>query len=187
MSLHSAVTTSEEVTDFVVHKANGLKGLVDSGLATTLPPQYIQPLAERLESIKISTSASIPIIDVSNLDDPSVQDSIFEAASKWGFFQIVNHGIPSQVLAKVIDAAHGFYGQSSSLSVSDTVFYGTSFSPQAEQVLEWKDFLMFQDQVLDYVRSSEPVMKKLVEVLLKKIGVNEMNKERERCLMGLPR
>ncbi|CAN1122517.1 Feruloyl CoA ortho-hydroxylase F6H1-2, partial [Linum perenne] len=118
---------------------------------TTLPPQYIQPPEERLESLKITPSSSIPIIDVSKWDDPRVQDSIFEAATQLGFFTIINHDIPNQVLGKVIDAAHAFYSLPNDErrvywkgnSPSATVFYTTSFSPFAEKVLEWKDFLMF--------------------------------------------
>ncbi|CAN1173430.1 Structural maintenance of chromosomes protein 2-2 [Linum perenne] len=101
---------------------------------TTLPPQYIQPPEERLESLKITPSSSIPIIDVSNWDDPRVQDSIFEAATQLGFFQIINHGIPNQVLGKVIDAAHAFYSLPNDErrvywkgnSPSATVFYTTA-------------------------------------------------------------
>ncbi|CAN1145259.1 Feruloyl CoA ortho-hydroxylase F6H1-3 [Linum perenne] len=212
MMSHTTTPVSSQVIDFVIHKANGLKGLVDSGL-TTLPPQYIQPLEERLESLKITPSSSIPIIDVSNWDDPQVQDSIFQAATQLGFFQIINHGIPNQVLDKVIDSAHAFYSLPNDErrvywkgnSPSATVFYTTSFSPFAEKVLEWKDFLMFQyvsgdedasslwppvckDQVLDYMKRAEPVIKKLVELLLKKINVKDViDKERESCLMGSPR
>ncbi|CAN1256295.1 Structural maintenance of chromosomes protein 2-2, partial [Linum perenne] len=101
---------------------------------TTLPPQYIQPPEERLESLKITPSSSIPIIDVSNWDDPRVQDSIFEAATQLGFFQIISHGIPNQVLGKVIDAAHAFYSLPNDErrvywkgnSPSATVFYTTA-------------------------------------------------------------
>ncbi|PWA38449.1 oxoglutarate/iron-dependent dioxygenase [Artemisia annua] len=34
---------------------------------------------------------SIPVIDMSNFDDPNVANAICATASKWGFFQIVNH------------------------------------------------------------------------------------------------
>ncbi|CAI0542051.1 unnamed protein product [Linum tenue] len=43
-----------------------------------------------------------------------------------------------------------------------------------------------RDEVVDYMRRAEPVIKKLIEVLLKKINVKEM-KEKESCLMGSPR
>ncbi|CAI0542055.1 unnamed protein product, partial [Linum tenue] len=41
--------------------------------------------------------------------------------------------------------------------------------------------------VLDYVKSAEPVIKKLAEVLLKKLNVKDVNTEIQRCLSGSPR
>ena len=141
-------SSSSDVFDFVVHKGNGVTGLVDTGLET-VPEPYIQPLEERLDPTKFLPENSIPIIDVSNWDDPKVVDSICDAASKWGFFQIVNHGVPLEVLENVKNAAHSFFQLPSEErkkylkenSPSEAVCLGTSFSPQAEKVLEWKDLL----------------------------------------------
>ncbi|OMO62043.1 hypothetical protein COLO4_33255, partial [Corchorus olitorius] len=137
--------------DFVVNKRNGIKGLVDSGIET-VPDLYILPPEDRLEASKVVSNESIPVIDISNWDDPKVTDSICEAASKWGFFQIINHGVPLQVLNDVREAAHRFYGLPNEErnkywagnSPTDTVTLKTSFVPQAENVLEWKDYLSFR-------------------------------------------
>ncbi|KAJ9172313.1 hypothetical protein P3X46_015562 [Hevea brasiliensis] len=198
---------SSDVLDFVVHKANGLKVLVDTGLQS-LPRQYIQPPERRLHASQVITQESIPIIDVSNWDDPQHVESIFEAASKWGFFQIINHGIPQEILDHLQDAAHGFFGLPNEerkkfwkgKSPTDTVFLATSFTPLKEKVLEWKDYLSFRyipgdeksqalwpsvckDPVLDYMKRAEMVIKKLLELLLTKLNVREIDKEKEYALM----
>ncbi|KAJ9172308.1 hypothetical protein P3X46_015557 [Hevea brasiliensis] len=199
---------SSDVLDFVVHKANGLKGLVDTGLQS-LPRQYIQPPERRLHASQVISQESIPIIDVSNWDDPQLVESIFEAASKWGFFQIINHGIPQEILDHLQDAAHGFFGLPNEerkkfwkgKSPTDTAFLATSFTPLKEKVLEWKDYLSFRyipgdeksqtlwpsvckDPVLDYMKRVEMVIKKLLELLLTKLNVREIDKEKEYALMG---
>ena len=148
LTLSLPISSSSDVIDFVVHKGNGIKGLVDTGLET-VPEPYIQPLEERLDPTKFQPENSIPIIDVSNWDDPKVVNSICDAASKWGFFQIVNHGVPLEVLENLKNAAHSFFQLPSEErkkylkenSPSEAVCLGTSFSPQAEKVLEWKDLL----------------------------------------------
>ncbi|KDP34560.1 hypothetical protein JCGZ_11110 [Jatropha curcas] len=205
----TTASSSTNILDFVVHKANGLKGLVDTGLES-IPHQYIQPQDERLNTSQILISQeSIPIIDVSNWDDPQVAESISQAASKWGFFQIINHGIPLEIVDNLKDSGHGFFSLPNEErkkywkgnSSTDTVFLATSFSPLTEKVLEWKDYLSFhyipgdekspslwppicKDQVLDYMKRAELVIKRLLELLLKKLNVKEIDKEREYALMG---
>ncbi|GKE13315.1 feruloyl CoA ortho-hydroxylase 1 [Tanacetum coccineum] len=91
---------------------------------------------------------------MSNWDDPNVAKDICDATSKWGFFQIVNHGVPIHVLDDVKDAT-------------------------PEKTLEWKDYLSLffvsddeietlwpsacsRNQALEYIKSSELVFKKLL-------------------------
>ncbi|KAK9029390.1 hypothetical protein V6N11_026508 [Hibiscus sabdariffa] len=201
---------SEKIIDFVVNKRNGIKGLADTGIET-VPQLYILPPEERLEPSSISTHHSIPVIDVSNWDDPEVTESICEAAGKWGFFQIINHGVPLEVLDAVKEAAHRFFGLPNEErnkywagnSPTETVALKTSFAPQAEAVLEWKDYLSFRcspgdlesfplwppvcrDEVVKYLESAKPVIRKLLEILLKGLKVKEIDKAREYSLMATP-
>ncbi|MBA0680964.1 hypothetical protein Goari_012633, partial [Gossypium aridum] len=127
---------SSALVDFVINQGNGVKGLSEMGLKA-LPRQYIQPLEERMCMINIKAQESIPIIDMSNPDDPE------------GFFQIVNHDVPVEVLENVKDATYKFFGLAAEVknkyskehSLSNNVRFGTSFTPQAEKALEWKDYL----------------------------------------------
>ncbi|KAJ6964813.1 feruloyl CoA ortho-hydroxylase F6H1-3-like [Populus alba x Populus x berolinensis] len=201
---------SSDITDFVLNKGNGVKGLSDMGLES-LPKQYIQPLEERMCGTKIMSHESIPIIDMSKWDDPKVAEAICEAAEKWGFFQIINHGVPIEVLENVKEATHQFFRLPAEekrkylkeFSPSNNVRFGTSFSPEAEKALEWKDYLSLfyvsedeasamwpavcKDQVLEYMKRSEIVIRKLLDVLMKSLNVTEIDETKESLLMGSKR
>lgn len=150
----------EDLIDFLVNKGNGVKGLSQLNL-DRIPDQFIQPPQHRLNHIQVATEESIPIIDVSKWDDPKVSESICDAAAKLGFFQIINHGIPTHVVENVKTAAHGFFELPveerrkylKENSPTPTVTLKTSFSPLVEKVLEWKDYLFHlagtQNQIQD--------------------------------------
>ena len=81
------ISESLDITDFVVTKGNGVKALSEMGLKT-IPRQYIQPVEERISVNNIMTLESIPIIDMSNWDEPKVSESICDAEEKWVSFRL---------------------------------------------------------------------------------------------------
>ena len=96
-----------------------MKGLVDGGILT-IPQIFIHPLSPSLPSPlprKPNPSISIPIIDLSGIKeglDPRRKDlveRIRDASEKWGFFQVVNHGIPVSVLEGMLEGIKGFLEQ----------------------------------------------------------------------------
>ncbi|GAA0138267.1 oxidoreductase [Lithospermum erythrorhizon] len=130
------------------------------------------------------------LIHKGNGNDPKVAAEICKAAAEWGFFQIINHRIPLEVLESVKEAGHEFFALPvderkkyvKGNSPTSTVELKTSFSPLAEKVLEWKDYLFHvyvddeeetkhwpsvsRDQVLEYMKCVKPVVRKLMDFLL---------------------
>ncbi|KAM7522960.1 hypothetical protein LguiA_012862 [Lonicera macranthoides] len=203
---------STDLIDFVVKKGNGVTGLSQLNLKS-LPHQYIQPIEERFDPTQLQTNQEepVPVIDVSNWADPNVSESICDAASKWGFFQIVGHEVPEEVMEGVKGAAHRFFRLPveerrkylKGNLVNGTVELKTSFSPEKEKVLEWRDILshfykgeedgesqkywpsVSKDQVLEYIKWTKPLIKKLIEVLMKGLNVKDPIEEaKESLLMG---
>ncbi|KAM3303321.1 hypothetical protein P3S67_014351 [Capsicum chacoense] len=107
--------------DFVIKKANGLKDLVDTDLQT-IPNQCIQPKEQR--------------------PDKSQQISCF-------FFQIIDHGIPIEVLEDLKDAAHKFFELPAEEKVKyykenagpdeSVLLYWSAIGEKNERILEWRD------------------------------------------------
>ncbi|XP_024948024.1 bi-functional coumaroyl CoA and feruloyl CoA ortho-hydroxylase Diox4-like [Citrus sinensis] len=202
-------TESWDIVDFstVINKGHGVKGLSEMGLKS-LPKQFHQPLEERFSEKKILDQVSIPLIDMSNWESPEVAKSICDAAENWGFFQIVNHGVPLEVLERVKEATHRFFAlpaeekrkYSKENSPTNKVRLGSSFVPLVEKALEWKDFLSLfygseeetsafwppvcKDETLEYMKSSEVLIRRLMHVLVKGLNVKRIDEIREPMLLG---
>ncbi|GLT57814.1 hypothetical protein SLA2020_307610 [Shorea laevis] len=101
----------EEVNGFDESKI-GVKGLVDAGV-TSLPRFFIHP-PETLANLKPSPvrpdSQPIPTIDLS-APRATVVEQVAQASRQFGFFQIVNHGIPVELLDRTIGAIRAFHEQ----------------------------------------------------------------------------
>ncbi|KAH1120628.1 hypothetical protein J1N35_003788 [Gossypium stocksii] len=96
--------------NFAVRDGNGIKGIVDSGISK-VPQQYIQPPTERINK-KNASVCKIPPIDLSKLDGPEydeVANQIVRAAETLGFFQVINHGVPVELLESLKQTAHNFF------------------------------------------------------------------------------
>ncbi|XP_065855709.1 1-aminocyclopropane-1-carboxylate oxidase homolog 4-like [Euphorbia lathyris] len=106
-------TEMEEVKKFDETKM-GVKGLSDSGI-TSIPKFFIHPPESLLDlhPNPTQTPLSIPTIDLSaiNSDRAKIINQVKEAASNWGFFQIINHGISQSVLNSTLQSIRSFHDQ----------------------------------------------------------------------------
>ena len=118
--------TSNSLYDFVVREGNGVKGVSDLGLPE-VPDRYIQPPEERINKQE-SRTCDAPPIDLSKLnglEHEKVVDEIVRAAETLGFFQVVNHGVPLELLESLKHTAHKFF----SLPLEKKTLYRAGVSP----------------------------------------------------------
>ncbi|EOA27365.1 hypothetical protein CARUB_v10023479mg [Capsella rubella] len=94
----------------------GVKGIVDAKI-TQVPRIFHHPTQDILPDKNSSVSVSdleIPIIDFASVHvDTTSREAVVEqvrnAAQNWGFFQVVNHGVPLNVLEEMKDAVRRFH------------------------------------------------------------------------------
>ncbi|CAF2049003.1 unnamed protein product [Brassica napus] len=100
----------------------GVKGLVDSGI-TEVPAIFRAPKVV-LDNLKPppASQLTIPTVDLKggrvflkkqegSVTRRGVVVKIGDAAEKWGFFQVVNHGIPLDKMEKMREGIRGFHEQ----------------------------------------------------------------------------
>ena len=62
-------------------------------------------------------SRGIPVID---LQEPTATSQINDAAETFGFFQLINHGIPETAIGKVWSETHDFFSLPREAKLADT-------------------------------------------------------------------
>ncbi len=82
-------------------------------------PAFIQPIEHRPKLKPIEVGDEIPVLDLSNVilnsHNSTSQQLISEigsACQSWGFFQVVNHGVPAELRRKVEAVAKKFFAGS---------------------------------------------------------------------------
>ncbi|KAK9036990.1 hypothetical protein V6N11_021913 [Hibiscus sabdariffa] len=133
----------------------GVKHLSENGVRK-LPSKYVLPVSDRpnvheeLPNVAKS-SLKLPLIDFAELQGPNrsrVLQSLASACEDYGFFQVVNHGIPIESIRSMIDVSSRFFGlpyeeraKYMSSDMTSPVRYGTSLNQIKDSVFCWRDFL----------------------------------------------
>ncbi|ESQ36251.1 hypothetical protein EUTSA_v10009355mg [Eutrema salsugineum] len=134
----------------------GVKGLVDAGIAE-IPAIFRAPpvtLASPKPPSSISSQFTIPTIDLRGGTDSmitsrrSLVEKIGDAAERWGFFQVINHGIPMEVLEKMREGIREFHEQDPevrkrfySRDPSSKMVYSSNFDLFSSPAANWRDTL----------------------------------------------
>uniref|UniRef100_A0A3Q7FMA1 Non-haem dioxygenase N-terminal domain-containing protein n=1 Tax=Solanum lycopersicum TaxID=4081 RepID=A0A3Q7FMA1_SOLLC len=116
----------------------GVKGLVDSGIA---------------KGGKCETNFTFLVVDLQGIDEDPIKhkeivDKVRDASETWGFFQVVNHGIPTSVINKMLQGTRQFFEQDNKVKkqyytrdIGRKVFYNSNIDLYRPSVptASWKD------------------------------------------------
>ncbi|KAK6124137.1 hypothetical protein DH2020_042110 [Rehmannia glutinosa] len=116
----------------------------------TVPSRYIRlDHDDHHHRSDLSSLPEIPIIDMRNLFDPdsmvSELDKLHKACQEWGFFQVINHGVDSEVIEIMKLEIKEFFNlpieekNKFCQEAGDIEGYGQAFVVSEEQKLDWAD------------------------------------------------
>ncbi|GAV81514.1 2OG-FeII_Oxy domain-containing protein/DIOX_N domain-containing protein [Cephalotus follicularis] len=120
-------------------------------------PAFIQAIEHR-PKLKFIEAEAIPVINlsVSSLSDTKeVVSQIGNACKKWGFFQVINHGVPLDLREKIEKVMKQFYDQSleekNKVKKDEDKAMGYHDGELTKNVRDWKevfDFLLHNPTVM---------------------------------------
>ncbi|XP_010525537.1 PREDICTED: protein DOWNY MILDEW RESISTANCE 6-like [Tarenaya hassleriana] len=123
--------------------------LLSTGLRlSTLPEKYVRPASDRPHLSEVSDLQDFPLIDLSCSDRSRIVHKIHRACIRFGFFQVINHGVSKEAVEKMLEVANEFFSlpveEKMKLYSEDptrTTRLSTSFNVKKEEVHNWRDYL----------------------------------------------
>lgn len=118
-----------------------VQSLSDLGIST-IPTKYVKPPNERPSLSKIN-DVNIPTID---LEGNNNYEEISEACRDWGFFQVVNHGVPPELMDEAQQVWREFFHQPMDVKQSYANMpktyegYGSRLGVEKGAILDWSDY-----------------------------------------------
>ncbi|KAL6289914.1 hypothetical protein ACE6H2_007424 [Prunus campanulata] len=134
--------------------------LTQSGLPH-VPQRYVLPPSQRPNPSSSRLSTTLPIVDLSSLQSPSLRPQIINnirmASKEIGFFQVVNHGIPSSVMEGALSAAKEFFNL-----------------PLEEKMLLGSDSVHapVREKMGNYAKAVQVLQEQIMELVIESLGLN---------------
>ncbi|KAJ6719435.1 OXIDOREDUCTASE 2OG-FE II OXYGENASE FAMILY PROTEIN [Salix purpurea] len=147
----SSYDRTSELKAFDDTKA-GVKGLVDAGI--TRVPRIFHDLRDDSDNtlpVADEGKFRIPVIDLEDVHEgpperKEIVDRVRNASETWGFFAVVNHGIPADVLGGMKDGVRGFFEQDVELKkqhfsrdYTRKIGYNSNFDLFCAPSANWRD------------------------------------------------
>ncbi|MCL7046146.1 hypothetical protein MKW94_025744 [Papaver nudicaule] len=184
----------------------GVKGLVDAGV-TKIPRIFLrQPTSidhEKLNNDSLKSQMRIPTIDLGgkNLYHAEhrklIIDQVRDASENWGFFQVVNHGVPINVMDEIIEQVRVFHEQPCE---AKAMYYDSDYGKSKSAYLSnfdlfqapsanWRDSyfcriapdlvdpeavpIVLRDILMEYSKYVSVLGSQLLELLSEGLGLNQ--------------
>ncbi|KAL9227582.1 hypothetical protein vseg_003256 [Gypsophila vaccaria] len=196
-----------ELSELMSTKA-GVKGLVDSGISSV--PRIFKVQAEQKHSEEFNCNNKqfqVPIINLEGFQGERRQeiiDDILHASKTWGIFQVVCHGVPSDVMKNMLRSVSEFHEQPRELKEefyshdsTRKVWYYMTVHPVRKAAL-WKDTIacQFEDVTVDYqalplicrkpmsefVEHVNKLKRELSKLLCEALGLDSDHLEQMECM-----
>ncbi|KAK1417595.1 hypothetical protein QVD17_26725 [Tagetes erecta] len=179
---------------------NSVQALAESPNLIHIPSIYTYSLNSN-EPPALDLQDAIPTIDFTSLTsaDPGLRSRAIReldiACKDWGFFRVVNHGVPESLMKMVIEKSNEFFDLRDEekkvyeeKGLLDPIRYGTSFNSKKDDIFYWRDFLKvivhpefhcpnnplgFRDVLLEYSKRTREVVKGLVKGISLSLGLDQ--------------
>ncbi|KAK2966999.1 hypothetical protein RJ640_003355 [Escallonia rubra] len=162
----------------------GVKALVDSGLVK-IPKIYIHPAEDLQKSSCNDTNGvrlEVPTIDLGGVLDGTrrkeIVKEICEASERVGFFQLINHGVPINVIDATIDGVRRFNEQPSETKMK-------LYTPHPTLGVRYysnEDFQETKKELEDYMTCIVKLRDILCELLSEALGLSSDYLSRIECM-----
>lgn len=192
----------------------GVKGLIDAaaGGVVEVPEIFIRPLDELEEDLELTrTSLRVPAIDLNGVGDmgsfrrEKIVEEVKHASESWGFFQVVNHGIPMKVLEEMMKGGREFHEQDVEMKKGyysrdpkRMVKFNTNFDFYMSTSANWRDSLIVdmtssydvdpqdlpsvcRDSTVNYLSHLRKLVDTLFELLSEALGLKPDHLKQLEC------
>ncbi|GAB4843196.1 hypothetical protein Ancab_040456 [Ancistrocladus abbreviatus] len=182
----------------------GVKNLVDGGV-TKIPRIFLNNLNSNTITLgrrdQPSLHSGIPVVDLQGIrENPSLRRKVLEevrsASEEWGFFQVVNHGIPLSVMDEMVKGVRAFHqldsevkkGYYSRNDPTTRFKYYSNFDLYRAPVTNWRDTIAYvvapnpphpdevpqvcREIIIEYTKKASQLGDSLFELLSQSLGLN---------------
>ncbi|XP_073121398.1 2-oxoglutarate-dependent dioxygenase 19-like [Henckelia pumila] len=175
-----------------------VKDLAQSSDLKSIPSQFTF-----INDSKGSESDSLPVVDFSMLVSEDADQrskallDLHKACGEWGFFVLINHGIPEALMKAIVDASLDFFDlpeeekrRYEAKSASDPIKAGTGTTKSTtdQKVVLWRDFMKsyvhpdfhcpenpphLRGIISEYAEKSRSVLRKLLQGVCENLELEE--------------
>ncbi|KAK4260498.1 hypothetical protein QN277_003600 [Acacia crassicarpa] len=195
-----------------------VESLAKSGIKS-IPKEYVRPEEELInmgdvfEQEKKKEGPEVPTVDLKEMESEdeevrrSCRQRLKKAAEEWGVMQLVNHGIPMELINAVKEARETFFAlpveekekYANDQSSGNFQGYGSKLSNSSSGQIDWQDYLLhlifpeekrdlsiwpktpayYTEVVSEYARHVRKLGSKILGMLSLELGLEEGRLEEE--------